>query len=65
MNIIWRFYTEHDHRWKWQRISADRTVVEESRTAYKDYEACLADARNKGHVFQPSQAKLGKGRGQG
>ena len=62
MNIIWRFYLDPSRRWKWQRLSADRTVVAESTAAYKEYEGCLADARNHGHVFQPSQEKLIHGR---
>jgi hypothetical protein len=62
MNVIWRFYLDHNHRWKWQRMSADRTVIAESAAAYKEYEGCLADAGNNGHVFQPSQPKLVHGR---
>lgn len=58
MNLIWRFYTDQDQRWRWQHLAVDRTVIEESRTAYKVYEECLADARDKGYVFQPSQARL-------
>ena len=38
MNVIWRFYLDHNHRWKWQRMSADRTVIAESAAAYKEYE---------------------------
>jgi len=62
MNIIWRFYSDPTQHWRWQRISADRTVVSESIQAYKNYEGCLADAADKGYVFQPSQAKSNKGR---
>jgi hypothetical protein len=61
MNIIWRFYRDPDHRWKWQRLTADRTVVAESSAAYKEYEGCLADAHANGHVFHPSHAKLAHG----
>lgn len=61
VNSIWRFYLDHHRRWKWQRLSVDRTVLEESASAYKDYEACLADAREHGHVFLPSQPRLVKG----
>jgi hypothetical protein len=62
MNFIWRFYRDPDHRWKWQRLSADRTVVAESSAAYKEYEGCLADAREHGHVFHPSHARFAHGR---
>ena len=57
MNIIWRFYSDPAHAWRWQQISADRTVVSESHRAYKNYEGCLADAREKGYIFQAPQPK--------
>ena len=62
MNIIWRFYTDLDYRWRWQHLAVDRTVIAESRTAYKEYEGCLADARDQGYVFHPAQSKLAHGR---
>ena len=62
MNIIWRFYSDTSHAWRWQQIAADRTVVSESQKAYKNYEGCLADAVEKGYVFQPPQPKSNKGR---
>ena len=60
-NTVWRFYTDHSHRWKWQCLSVNREVLAESRSAFKDYEECMTDAKDKGYVFQPSQAKLAKG----
>ena len=57
-NTIWRFYTDQNHRWKWQRLSVSRQVIAESHTAYKDYESCLTDAKDSGHVYLPSQAKV-------
>lgn len=57
MNYIWRFYLDHDRRWRWQRLSADRVLIAESRTAYKEYESCLTSARNEGYAYQPSQEK--------
>ncbi len=62
MNIIWRFYSDPARAWRWQQISADRTVVSESNRAYKNYEGCLADAMEKGYVFQAPQPKSNKGR---
>lgn len=62
MNIIWRFYSDPTHTWRWQQIAADRTVVLESQKAYKNYEGCLADAVEKGYVFQAPQPKSNKGR---
>ena len=61
MNFIWRFYMDHNRRWKWQRLAVDKTVLAESTSAYKEYAGCLANARDNGHVFQPSQPKLVKG----
>ena len=57
-NTVWRFYTDQNHRWRWQRLSVNREVIAESHAAYEDYESCLADAKNKGHVYLPSQAKI-------
>jgi hypothetical protein len=57
MNYIWRFYTDESQHWKWQQLSASKEVISESAEGYKNYEACLVDAKNKGHVFQPSQVK--------
>jgi hypothetical protein len=55
MNVIWRFYLDENQRWKWQQLSADRTVVAESSSGFKEYEACLASAKSKGHVYLPAQ----------
>jgi hypothetical protein len=62
VNIIWRFYSDLTHLWRWQQIAADRTVVSESQKAYKNYEGCLADAVEKGYVIQAPQPKSNKGR---
>lgn len=61
VNHIWRFYLDQDRRWRWQRLSMYREVISESHAAYKDYEGCVADARGKGYVYEPSQAKLIQG----
>jgi hypothetical protein len=58
MNFIWRFYTDDNRRWKWQQLSVTREVITESHTAYGEYEGCVADAKSKGYVFHPSQARL-------
>jgi hypothetical protein len=62
MTGIWRFYLDEDRRWRWQRLTADRTVLSESRHAYAEYEGCLASARSEGYVFEPAQEKLARGR---
>ena len=56
-NLVWRFYTDAKHRWKWQHLTVLQEVVSESAKGYKRYEECLADAKEHGYVFQPSQAK--------
>ena len=58
VNLIWRFYTDDDHRWKWQQLSVGREVITESDLAYNEYEGCVADAKSKGYVFHPSQSRL-------
>jgi hypothetical protein len=58
MNLIWRFYTDDNRRWKWQQLSVSREVITESHTAYGEYEGCVADAKSKGYVFHPSQVRL-------
>jgi hypothetical protein len=60
MTYIWRFYMDQERRWRWQRLAADRSLVSESRTNFKEYESCLASARAEGYVFHPSQEKVGR-----
>lgn len=55
-NLVWRFYMDPDHRWRWQHLSVQREVISESTKSYKNYEECLADAKGKGYVFHPSMA---------
>ena len=57
MNVIWRFYRDMRRQWHWQKIGPGYAVVAESSTSYKDYEACLENARDAGYVFQPPQVK--------
>jgi hypothetical protein len=57
MNIIWRFYMDQERRWRWQQLGADRSLLAESRTGYREYEGCLADAKDMGYVFEPAQVK--------
>jgi hypothetical protein len=58
MSVVWRFYMDQDRKWRWQQLGADRVLLAESRSAYKEYEGCLANARLEGYVFQPAQSKL-------
>jgi hypothetical protein len=57
-NFVWRFYMDPEHRWRWQRLSSDRSVLSESLAGYKEYAGCLANAKGEGYVFYPPQAKL-------
>ena len=53
-NLIWRFFTDANGKWKWQQLAFDKSVIEESKTPYKEYEECLADARARGYIFRPA-----------
>ena len=52
MNLIWRFYSGSDHRWRWQHVSVSGAVIAESPAAFKDYDECMANAKDEGYVFQ-------------
>jgi hypothetical protein len=62
MNVIWRFYMDDGQRWNWQQIGAGQAVVEASSKGYGNYEACLANAKDRGYVFLPAQTKQAPGR---
>ena len=62
MNVIWRFYMDGGHLWNWQQIGAGQAVVAQSSSGYSDYEACLANAIDRGYVFLPAQRKQAPGR---
>jgi hypothetical protein len=55
-NLIWRFYMDEGHKWKWQHLSVQGEVISQSARSCKDYESCLANAKENGHVFEHSQA---------
>jgi hypothetical protein len=56
-NLVWRFYTDESHKWKWQHLSMGGEIIAQSAKSYKSYENCLANAKENGHVFEASQAK--------
>ena len=58
MRIVWRFFMGEDHRWRWQQLNIDRTVVAESRASYVDHAHCVSAAKASGYVFEASQARL-------
>jgi hypothetical protein len=56
MRIIWRFYVGADCRWHWQKVSADREVVQESAESFDEYEECVAGAKTAGYKFEAAQS---------
>lgn len=57
MNLIWRFYVDERHQWRWQQLAVNRSVVAESAGSYKAYEACIANAAEQGYVFVTAKTK--------
>ena len=61
VNLIWRFYSDSAHHWRWQRLAFDGTVIEHSKSAYSQYESCLANASEHGYVSFPSLSTKANG----
>jgi hypothetical protein len=55
-NRIWRFFSDPDHQWRWERLAFDGTVLEHSESGYPQYESCMANACEKGYVFLASSS---------
>lgn len=53
-NLIWRFYSDSDRQWRWEQLAFDGTVLDQSKSGYKLYESCLANAVERGYVLLPS-----------
>ena len=49
-------------RWNWQQLGAGQAIVAESSKGYNDYEACVANAKDRGYVYLPAQCKRASGR---
>ena len=56
VNDIWRFFSDSDHQWRWERLKIDGTVLQHSKCAYPEYEACVANASQSGYVYLPSSS---------
>jgi hypothetical protein len=56
-HVVWRFYAEPGHEWKWQRLSVQGEVISQSARSYKSYEGCVADAKDSGYLFEPAQSR--------
>jgi hypothetical protein len=54
---VWRFFMTKERDWKWQRVTASGSMVDESSEAYPDFDACVASAQRNGYVFQQPQSK--------
>lgn len=52
----WRFFTDTEKQWHWERISVAHGTVQ-SRQTYESYEECLRAAGAYGYVYLPSQEK--------
>ena len=57
VHAVWRFYVGQDRKWRWQRLTIHQVVISRSQSAYEDYDGCVADAQEKGYLFQPSHPK--------
>lgn len=55
-NYTWRFFSNADHQWRWERLAVDGLIVEQSESSYPQYENCVANACEKGYVFLPSSS---------
>lgn len=55
MGSMWRFFQNEMGKWKWQQVSLDRAVLNESTHEFHDYDACVNDAIENGYRFAPSQ----------
>ena len=49
-SVVWRFYTDPEQHWKWQRLSVWGEVISESTTSHQNYEGCLTDAQGSGYL---------------
>jgi len=56
MNFIWRFYSDPDRNWRWELLAFDKTVVQASVGAYKEYERCVGNAEEHGYHFSPAKS---------
>ena len=62
MNVIWRFYMDSGSRWNWSRSVPVRKPWRWLSKGYANYEACLANAKDRGYIYLPAQSKQAPGR---
>jgi len=51
---IWRFFLRSTHRWMWQQLAVDGTVLEQSASGYAQYDDCVLNAMAHGYISAPS-----------
>jgi hypothetical protein len=56
-NIIWRFFADPNHQWRWQRLSVQGEVISESANSYKNFDGCVSAAEESGYMFRPAQPR--------
>lgn len=56
VNLVWRFFSDSNHHWDWQRLTFDGEVVERSKSVYSQYDACLANASKHGYKSFPASS---------
>jgi len=52
----WRFFSDTEKQWHWERISVVHGVMQ-SRQTYGSYEECVKAAAAYGYVYTPSQER--------
>ena len=57
--IVWRFFADACHQWKWQQLAFDGTVVVHSKSGYAQYEDCVSNASKHGYLAAPAKARGG------
>ena len=56
IDLTWHFYANDERMWRWERLSADKAVVESSAALYDDYDACIADAQKHGYRYSVAKS---------
>ena len=56
--VKWRFRRGTDQLWRWQKMTADQSIIAESRKSFAGYAECIADAAAEGYVHPPAASGL-------
>ena len=63
-SLKWRFHRGVDDKWRWQKMSADNTVIADSGSGFETYEQCVRDAAAAGYRDPPAPRGLSELRDQ-